>query len=351
MADYADTASLSSSRPERSAQSSRDATSPSFDASELPAALDSGNAANTANAADPQAHASGHSRDEGLPASASAPVTGEAAASVRQGTLSGFEAPEPAQAVPAIDDEAAAASPVAGATSTRRVTRAKRATAQGSADAALSTVAATQEVLAGSEAAVSLEPQPHATPHENAAALASIDATPEPSPERVSEATAIADAPFSVMSPERVEPTSLAPEGTPQHTLAQRFDALHGVLAEQRRMAAASSRQLKWVLGVASAAVLASVGFGIAQSVRLDRLANESRAEQARLEEFILKQQSTLEDLTQRLATPVAAPAAEAPSVAPVRAAAAPATPAPTRHAAARPARAAHAHRTQKPAH
>lgn len=226
---------------------------------------------------------------------------------MRQGTLSGFESPEPAQAVAAPVDEAGAASPVAGATTARRAPRAKRAAAPAAAFAA------------------------------------------EPS--------------FAAGSAERVEPTGFASEVTqpaPEpDALTQRLDALQGALAEQRRMALASSRHQKWVLAAASAAVLASVGFGIAQSVRLDSLANESRADEARLEQFILKQQSTLDDLSQRVAAQTAAASAAAAAAAAETSAAAPArvssraapakaSPAPAHRAATHATRAGHAKSTQK---
>jgi hypothetical protein len=311
MADYADTASLSSSRPERSAPSKRRATSPSFDAPELPPNVDS---------VHPQVLAA----EPSLEGEASAAVlAGEPDAAVRQGTLSGFETPEPEPNLSPATDEVEAASPVASATIARRAPRAKRAVAPALAAEAVTTA----DDMAQEGPAVSDVPE-LLEPHLGAAPGGGIDAYAGTLPDR-------------------------APEAAQPQALTQRLDALHGALAEQRSMAAASARQLKWVLAAASAALLASVGFGIGQSVRLDSLANESRAEQMRLEQFILKQQSTLDDLSQRLATPPAAPvAAEAPPPAtPTRAAATPAAPAPARRAAAHPAHTAHPHRTQKTAH
>ncbi|RAR51198.1 hypothetical protein C7401_13930 [Paraburkholderia unamae] len=290
MADYADTASLSSSRPERSAPSKRRASSPSFDPSGLPAGDD------TVNAQAPGAEPSldPHAQQEQHDA-ASAPVAAEVeGVAVRQATLSGFETPETGQAEPASADDASAA------TATRRAARTKRAAAPSVADA--------EPTLATGDADVALP----------AAALS------EPSFHAADDASAEA----------------------PASAVETRLDALQSALADQRRMAAASSRRLKWVLVAASAAVLASVGFGIAQSVRFDSLANESRAEQARLEQFILKQQSSLDDISQRLATLAATPAVAAETPAPARAAVA--TPAPARHTAARSSRAAPAHHTAK---
>ena len=246
----------------------------------------------------------------------------EADAPVRQGTLSGFENPEPAQAAAAPGDEASVASPVAGATTARRAPRARRTAAPAVAEAVAPGFGEAQDPAAAFVA--------------------------EPS--------------FAIDNTERVEPAGFAPEAAQTaaepNALAQRLDALQGALAEQRRMAAAASRQLKWVLAAASVAVLASVGFGIAQSVRLDSLANESRADEARLEQFILKQQSTLDDLSQRLAAQTAvtaaaaAAAAETPAAPPARAAVkaspAKASPAPARRAAAHPTHAAHAKSAQK---
>ncbi|SDE19384.1 hypothetical protein [Paraburkholderia lycopersici] len=281
MADYADTAFSG-------APSKHSASSPSFDASESPVALDSPG---------PHAPEGEPAREPGLPADGG----------LRQGTLSGFETPEPAQTSATPGDEGSVASPVAGATAARRATRAKRPAAPAVDEAGPPAVEAAQDAPAAPGAAIASEPS------------------------------------FAADNPERVE--AVQPDA-----LTQRLDALHGALqgalAGQRVMAAASSRQLKWVLAAASAAVLASVGFGIAQSVRLDSMANEARAEQARLEQFILKQQSTLDQLTQRLATPVAA-------VAPSAAAAPPApgsAPAPAHRALAHPAHgAAHAHHAQRP--
>jgi hypothetical protein len=310
MADYADTASLSSPRPERSAPSKRRATSPSFDAPEHPPIADS--VLPQALAAEPL-----HEGD------VSAPLAGEADAAVRQGTLSGFEAPEPEQSVSPVEtDEADTASPVASATVARRAPRAKRAAAPSLGETVSSADDVAQEALVTSATPVLLEPQLNAAADESSEAF-----------------------------PRTLAEPAAAPEVVQPQALTQRLDALHGALAEQRNIAAASARQLKWVLGAAAAALLASVGFGVGQSMRLDSLANESRAEQMRLEQFILKQQSTLDDLTQRLATPAAAPvAAETPPTAtPARASAAPA--APTRRAAAHPARTAHAHRAQKTPH
>ncbi|WP_154677875.1 hypothetical protein [Paraburkholderia nodosa] len=250
----------------------------------------------------------------------------EADAAVRQGTLSGFESAEPARAMAAPAEEAGAASPVAGATTARRAPRAKRAAAPAVAEA----------VAPG------------------------VGEMPDPA-----GAAFVAEPSFAADSAERMEPTGFAPEAaqtaTEPDALTQRLDALQGALAEQRRMAVASSRQQKWVVAAASVAVLASVGFGIAQSVRLDSLANESRADEARLEQFILKQQSTLDDLSQRVAAQTAAAiaaaaaaaaAAETPAAASARvssrAAPAKASPAPARHAAAHAARAAHAKSAQK---
>jgi hypothetical protein len=289
MADYADTASLSSSRSERSAPSKRRASStassdPSFDSPELPP---------VAGSADPHALRAEPTFDAAALASTAEEAEG---APVRQGTLSGFETPELAQDFTPTGEEAIEASPVAGATANRRAPRAKRTAAPAAVEAAETTP------LAAAEEPVLMEPQLHAETGDG------FDASP------------------------RAETA---------HPLAYRLDALQSAVADQRRIAAVSSRQLKWVLGTAAAAVLASVGFGVAQSVRFDSFANESRAEQARLEQFILKQQSTLDDLTQRLATPPAAPVA----------AVEPASVAPARHAAPRPAHAAHAHRAQKAAH
>ncbi|MEX3961184.1 hypothetical protein AB4Y42_03030 [Paraburkholderia sp. EG286B] len=250
----------------------------------------------------------------------------EADAPVRQGTLSGFESPESTHAVAASVDEAGAASPVAAATTARRAPRAKRAATPAVAEAAEPGVGAVQEPAA---------------------------------------AAFVAEPSFAAGPAERVEPIGFASEAaqaaTEPDTLAQRLDALQGALAEQRRMAVASSRQQKWVLAAASVAVLASVGFGIAQSVRLDSLANESRADEARLEQFILKQQSTLDDLSQRVAAQTAAAAAaaaaataaaETPAAAPARvssrAAPAKASPAPARRAAAHAPHTAHAKSAQK---
>ncbi|HKR45093.1 MAG TPA: hypothetical protein VJU59_36410, partial [Paraburkholderia sp.] len=191
----------------------------------------------------------------------------EADAPVRQGTLSGFESPESTQAVAAPVDEASATSPVAAATTARRAPRAKRAAAPAVAEAVEPGVGEMQEPAG---------------------------------------AAFVAEPSFAAGPAERVEPIGFASEAAqaaPEpDALTQRLDALQGALAEQRRMAVASSRQQKWVLAAASVAVLAAVGFGIAQSVRLDSLANESRADEARLEQFILKQQSTLDDLSQRVA-------------------------------------------------
>jgi hypothetical protein len=330
MADYADNASLSSSRPERSAPSKLDASSPSFDVSDLPVASDSAAAAAQALAGEPP-------RDEGALAAPEPQADG----AVRQGTLTGFETPEPARAVSVPADEASVASAVAGVTTARRTARTKRGAAAGTADAAQPTAGTPEEALAGSEPAVSPQPQMRAAPGEAAQAFAGVEVAQTVSPQHAHE-----DAAIDASAPERVEPASFSREAVEPHTVVQRFDALQDALAEQRHMAAASSRRLKWVLAAATAALLASVGFGVAQSVRLDSLANESRAEQARLEQFLLKQQSSLDDLTQRLATPPAAPvAAEAP------AAAVAVTPAPARHAAARPAPKTHAHRAQKATH
>ncbi|MEM5446907.1 hypothetical protein [Paraburkholderia guartelaensis] len=249
----------------------------------------------------------------------------EADAAVRQGTLSGFESPESAQAVTMPVDEAGATSPVAAATTARRAPRAKRVAAPAVAEA--------------------VEP--------------GIGVVQEPAPE------AFVAEPSSAAGPaERVEPIGFASEAAhaaPEpDALTQRLDALQGALAEQRRMAVASSRQQKWMLAAASVAVLASVGFGIAQSVRLDSLANESRADEARLEQFILKQQSTLDDLSQRVAAQTAAAAAaaaataaaETPAPPPARvlsrAVAAKASPAPAHRAAAHSTRAPHAKSAQK---
>ncbi len=309
MADYADTASLSSSHPERTAPWQPRATSAPSNVTESPVASESDG---------PQAL-----DGEGLAAVA------QADAPVRQGTLSGFENPEPAQAAAASGDEASVASPVAGATTARRAPRAKRAATPAVAGAGIEPVAPGFGEAQGPAAAAFVA---------------------EPS--------------FAIDNAERVEPAGFAPEAAQAaaepNALAQRLDALQGALAEQRHMAAASSRQLKWVLAAASVAVLASVGFGVAQSVRLDSLANESRANEARLEQFILKQQSSVDDLSQRVAaqtaavtaaTAAAAVAADtpaAPARAVVKAQPAKAAPTPARRAAAHSTRAAHAKTAQK---
>ena len=318
MADYADTASLSPSRPERSAPSKQGASSPSFDSSDLPVASAS---------TDPHTLAVEPTHGNGTP------TPGEGDEGLRQGTLSGFETPEPAQAAAASGEEAsvagdaAAAGAVAGATTARRAPRAKRAVAAAAADVA------SQEAPAAFGAS-----------DENASASAGAAFTTTVLQASPADAATAGEA-------DRVEPAGFAFEAAQPDALARRLDALHDGLAEQRRMAAASSRQLKWVLAGATAAVLASVGFGVAQSVRFDSFVNESRAEEARLEAFILKQQSTLDDLRQRLAAqpPAPAPVAEAPVAPAVRTVAAPAAPSATRRAAARPAHAAHARHAQKP--
>ncbi|WP_322030165.1 hypothetical protein [Paraburkholderia sp. J76] len=302
MADYEDTASLSPSHPERNAPWQPRAASASSNVTEPPVAVESGVS---------QALAGEN------PA---ALALAEAEAAVRQGTLSGFENRE--------GEEASAATPTggtpAGATTARRTARAKRAAAPAPAEAVSSGFGDAQEPVAPAYVA-------------------------EPS--------------FAAGHAGRVEPVGFATEAAQTaaepDALAQRLDALQGALAEQRRMAVASSRRLKWVLAAASAAVLAAVGFGIAQSVRLDSLANESRADEARLEQFILKQQSMLDDLSQRVAaqtaaaTAAAAAVAEAPAPpaarAMAKAPAAKASPA-RRAAAAHSARTAHAKGAQKAA-
>ncbi|MBV8260194.1 MAG: hypothetical protein JO239_04405 [Paraburkholderia sp.] len=321
MADYADTASLSLSRPERSAPSKQGASSPSFDSPEFPVAFAS---------TDPHTLAGELVHDKGTP------TPGEGDDGLRQGTLSGFETPEPAQAVTAataageeasIAGDATAAGAVAGATTARRAPRVKRAAAAALADVA------PQEAPAAFGAL-----------RESASASTGAAFTKTVLQARPAEAATAGDA-------DRVEPTGFSHEAAQPDALGRRLDALHGALAEQRQIAASSSRQLKWVLAAATAAVLASLGFGVAQSVRFDTFANESRAEQARLEAFILKQQSTLDDLTQHLASPppASAPVAETPVAPAARAVGAPAVPAATHRAAARPAHAAHARHAQKP--
>ncbi len=200
---------------------------------------------------------------------------------------------------------------------------------------------------------------------------------------RGKDASAPLDAPplpeFGDIEPQRVEPTlfaaapastQFAPADEPP-TLASRIDALHAALADQQRVAAASARRLKWTLAAAVAAVIATLGFGLAQSVRFDSFANESRAETARLEQLVLSEHAALEGVSQRLAEQAAAAAAarvapveaapEAPAERPApartkaaakatRPAAKPAAKPAAAHRAPRAARAENAHHAQKPA-
>ncbi|QGZ63719.1 hypothetical protein [Paraburkholderia acidisoli] len=320
MADYADTA-LSPSRPERSAPSKRRATS---DSSDFPP--------ETHDATTPDVDAGIAARDALAAASAAIaaaqPGAGSAAAvdsmhaepgapdaPIRQGTLSGFEVPE---------GEAASADE-ASAASARRGGRRNAAPAD-----------------------------------EHAASPSPADAEPA-RVEPVLFPAAFSDTPKAPSAANVAEPPALA----------GRIDALHTALADQQRLAAASARQLKWTLAAATAAVVATLGFGIAQSVRFDSFANESRAETARLEQLVLSQQSALDGLSQRLAAQAAAAqaaqaaaavAAEAPVARPAPSRAAPAAaPAPAKRARAarearetretRAARAERAHRAQKSTH
>lgn len=312
MADYADTA-LSPSRPERSAPSKRRATS---DFSDFPAEthdaaapdVDAGIAARDALAATAAAKAAADSASEPAVPDSTHGEPGAPDAPIGQGTLSGFEMPEGESA---LADEASAAP-------ARRAAR---------------------------KDAMSMDPD-----------AGSADTEPA-RVEPVLFPAASSDASKAAGVSKVAEPASLA----------SRIDALHAALADQQRLAAASARRLKWTLAAATAAVVATLGFGIAQSARFDSFANESRAETARLEQLVLSQQSALEGVSQRLAAQAAAAqaaaavAAEAPVARPAAARAAPATaPAPATRRAARAAREAHethaarparAHHAQKPAH
>lgn len=321
MADYADTA-LSTSRPERSAPWKRRASSDSSVvatdiADPLTPDADAGIAAREALLSASAAAAAAAAASVDAPPAASAESLApheplEPEAPVRQGTLSGFEMPEHERAL----NEETNAAPA------RRAPRGKDASAP-------------------------------------------LDAPPLPE--------------FGDIEPQRVEPTlfaaapastQFAPADEPP-TLASRIDALHAALADQQRVAAASARRLKWTLAAAVAAVVATLGFGIAQSVRFDSFANESRAETARLEQLVLSEHAALEGVSQRLAEQAAAAAAarvapveaapEAPAERPAaartkaaakatKAAAKPAAKPAAAHRAPRAARAENAHHAQKPA-
>lgn len=339
MADYADNA-LSTSRQERSAPWKRRASSDSsVDSPEIPRATtdatpaavapdaDAGIAARDAlvaasaaiSAANADANSSAHAAEHAVAHSAAHstahsadPAQADPDAPVRQGTLSGFEMPEHDAAS---DDET-------NGMWTRRAARTKNASAPLNPDAA------------------------HA---------------PE----------------SGDTEPQRVEPTLFATSTeSPQFakavetpTPASRIDTPRAAPADPLRLAAGSARRITWTLAAATAALIATLGFGIAQSMRFDSFANESRAETARLEQLVLSQQSALDGLTQRLAAQQAAQAAQAAAAAPAAPAAeeapAPARPRPARakpaaepapkhRAAARAATAAHpahAHHAQKPAH
>lgn len=331
MADYADNA-LSTSRQERSAPWKRRASSDSsVDSPEIPDAAtgatpaavapdaDAGIAARDAlvaasaaiSAANADANSSAHAAEHAVANSAAHfadTAQADPDAPVRQGTLSGFEMPEHDAAS---DDETSGMW-------TRRAARTKNAGAPLNPDAA-------HAPESGDTEPQRVEPTLFATSTESPQFAKAVE-TPAPA--------------------SRIDPPRAAP-------------------ADPLRLAAGSARRITWTLAAATAALIATLGFGIAQSMRFDSFANESRAETARLEQLVLSQQSALDGLTQRLAaqqaaqaaqTAAAAPAAEEAPVAPrpraARAKAA-AEPAP-KHRAARPAAAAHpahAHRAQKPAH
>ncbi len=75
---------------------------------------------------------------------------------------------------------------------------------------------------------------------------------------------------------------------------ADTIDALHAVIADQRRTSAALSRRMKSVLLIAVCVLLVTVATGVAQTIALDRLTHENTAQQQRIEQLMLSQQATL---------------------------------------------------------
>lgn len=128
--------------------------------------------------------------------------------------------------------------------------------------------------------------------------------------------------------------------------LADTVAALGGAIADQRRTIADLSRRLRWMVGVAVAALLVTVAAGIAQTVMLSRLIADANAQRERIDEAMLQQQAALSLALARLPQATAeAPAAAVASPGAVRSETAPAP----AHRAAHVVR--HSHRAKSAGH
>jgi outer membrane murein-binding lipoprotein Lpp len=119
----------------------------------------------------------------------------------------------------------------------------------------------------------------------------------------------------------RAEPVLPAPpEPNPARAaaLAEAIDALNGVIADQRRAAG----RMKWMLGAAVGALLATVVAGAAQTMILSRLATDVGDQQQRIAQLMQDQQAAIASALARLPSPTEAPAGQAASQSPVHPAA-----------------------------
>ena len=278
---------------------------------------------------------------------------------VRHNALSGFEQPDAAKAeaepLADRDEGAVPALPPAVAATPRRAVRAKGGVALPSlpdGDA--------QEPANADEAAVApvAEDEPHGgspagTQSEMMRGSAAAAAAATDGAATVASATnpVVLDPQAPSAPPAGAESglmprTAPEPDGTPDGTrvaaLADTVNALHGVIADQRRAAADLSRRMKWLLAGVTGALLVTVAAGVIQTVVLARLASDASAQQQRIAQLMQDQQTALTDTLARLAAQPTVPASEpAPAPAATRAA----SPHHTQHAAT------HAHRVHPASH
>jgi hypothetical protein len=93
-----------------------------------------------------------------------------------------------------------------------------------------------------------------------------------------------------------------------QAAFAETIDALHGVIADQRRAAG----RMKWLLGAVAGALLVTVVAGAAQTMILLRLADDAGDQQQRVAQMMQDQQAAIAGALARLPAQTEAPAVQA---------------------------------------
>jgi hypothetical protein len=148
---------------------------------------------------------------------------------------------------------------------------------------------------------------------------ARLDQPSEPENAPRTEASAASDSPVSQKSHAEdfaqgavvaesadvdAHPASPEPSRARSAPYADTNDALHHVIADQRRALTDLSRRMKWMLGAAVGALVVTVAAGVAQTIVLARLATDAGAQQQRIAQMLQDQQASLAAMQARLLQP-----------------------------------------------